>query len=189
MERKFIVSDVWDGQQRMLYSHICPVCNCEFFAPPKQKAIYCSRLCYDARRKKIRTDLICRVCDKTFSRLPSKMAMAKHSSGFCSRQCKDVGQSHLGNCPDIHPAHYGSEASYEGRIKLDKCTSCGESRRFLLLTHHIDGNRKHNKKENLECVCFNCHVIRHLQLVDGVWRYWTKSLTPRDKISELTKGL
>lgn len=182
-----IVSDIWDGQTRKLFSHNCLLCGKEFFAPLKQKAKYCSKPCYHGRPK-ASVEFKCRVCGISFLRTPRKASLAKHSSGFCSRKCKDFGQSLQGNCPDIRPSHYGSEVSYRGRILLDKCSGCGEGRRFLLLTHHIDGNRKHNKKENLECVCFNCHVIRHLYLNDGVWSYCTKVLTPRESIAELTMG-
>lgn len=183
-----IVSDSWDGQTRKLFSHSCLQCGKEFFAPLKQKAKYCSKSCYYARPKAT-IEFNCRVCGCVFLRTLRKIALAKHSSGFCSRKCKDFGQSLEGNCPDIRPAHYGSDGSYRGRIPLKSCIGCGESRRFLLLTHHIDGNRKHNKKENLECVCFNCHVIRHLHLVDDVWIYCTKFLTPREVISEITGAI
>ena len=185
--RKFIVSDAWDGQTRKLFSYDCLQCNKQFFAPLKQKAKYCSRLCYNARPKTT-LEFKCRVCSSLFLRTPRKAALAKHSSGFCSRKCKDFGQSLESNCLDIRPAHYGSTSSYRGKILLDKCVGCGEGRRFLLLTHHIDGDREHNKKDNLECVCFNCHVIRHLYLVDGTWMYCTKVLTPREFITELTMG-
>jgi hypothetical protein len=186
---EFISSDSWDGQTRRLHLYHCILCGGEFYAPPKAQPKYCSHKCYKARPKKLKTDLVCRICGALFSRLPSKMFLAKHSSGFCSRICKDKGQMLAAGCKDIWPPHYGSENEYRGRQLMDKCVGCGEVRKFLLLTHHIDGDRKHNKKENLECVCFNCHVIRHLHIVNGEWSYWTQVLTPREFISGLTKGV
>ena len=32
----------------------------------------------------------------------------------------------------------------------------------ILVVHHLDGNRKNNKKENLCVLCPNCHAIAHL---------------------------
>lgn len=178
-----IVSDIYDGRTRVLFEHQCAKCGLAFYAPKKADAKYCSLPCAQAASRK-RIDAICSQCTKTFSRKISRVG--KHPETFCSRACKDLGQSLKGNCPRIRPGHYGSPNSYRNRIILDKCVGCGETRRFLLLTHHIDGNRRHNQDENLECVCFNCHVIRHLRLVDSVWKYSTKHLTPRDVIAELT---
>jgi hypothetical protein len=89
------------------------------------------------------------------------------------------------------PSHYGDVASdYRKTMEAEKKNGCkcGEKRPYVLLVHHIDGNDQNNVKENLEIVCANCHMIRHLKLVDGVWCYCTLSLTPRDKIEELTRA-
>jgi hypothetical protein len=181
----FIVSDSWDGKKRNLYSHACLICNKEFFAPLKAKAKYCGKTCYNSHPKKT-VKHTCRVCNKEFLRLPLKSALAKHSSGFCSRACKDFGQSIRGGCKDIQPPHYGSDSEYRSKIPVEKCIGCGETRKFLLFVHHIDGNREHNVTENLECVCPTCHVIRHLHLVKGDWSYCTKVLTPREHLEEIT---
>lgn len=51
----------------------------------------------------------------------------------------------------------------------------------------MDGDRSNNKRENLEIVCANCHLIRHLKKSqDGNWVRDYKRLTPREKIAEIT---
>jgi hypothetical protein len=179
-----IISSSWDGQKRKLSSHVCEQCGGEFFAPLKAKAKYCSVSCFRLRPKK-QTELVCAVCSKQFTRRASSVKNATHGIVFCSRVCKDKGQSISFGCKELWPPHYGSSNEYRNKVSLDECIGCGETRKFLLLVHHIDGNRRHNTKSNLECVCANCHVIRHLRFVDGEWLYWTKVLTPREKISEI----
>jgi hypothetical protein len=88
----------------------------------------------------------------------------------------------------IRPSHYGTGSckyrNYSQKEIADGCM-CGEKRPYALLIHHIDGNRKNNKKENLEVVCGTCHLLRHLKEVNGEWQYDFRALTPRDKIEKL----
>ena len=62
---------------------------------------------------------------------------------------------------------------------------CNVSQRYLLLVHHKDGNRKNNRRSNLEIVCANCHKKRHLHFKDGAWGYWSKALTPRRMLRKI----
>jgi len=76
---------------------------------------------------------------------------------------------------------------YQYQTWIDKkenplCEGCGEDERFLLIVHHIDGNRNNNSENNLEIVCSNCHMKRHLKKVNGKWMFNTKYLTPREKL-------
>jgi hypothetical protein len=181
----FIVSDSWDGKRRKLSSHFCLQCGKEFFAPLKAKAKYCNKACFYLKPKRT-IDLVCSFCNKAFVRKPSYLINGKHKVYFCSRPCKDKGQSIAYGNKEIWPSHYGSDSGYRNKISVHTCIGCGETRKFLLFVHHIDGDREHNVAENLECVCPTCHVIRHLHLVKGMWSYCTKVLTPREYIKEIT---
>jgi len=50
--------------------------------------------------------------------------------------------------------------SYYWNIIVAKCEVCNRSFNTIHL-HHIDGNRKNNKKENQIYVCVDCHSIIH----------------------------
>jgi hypothetical protein len=42
-----------------------------------------------------------------------------------------------------------------------KCNECGMEDERVLLVHHKDKNRLNNNIENLEVLCWNCHIIKH----------------------------
>ena len=44
---------------------------------------------------------------------------------------------------------------------------------------------KNNVKNNLEIVCGNCHMKRHLRFTSGGWVYDSHYLTPRKKLKEI----
>ena len=41
------------------------------------------------------------------------------------------------------------------------CNRCGITNKLVLLVHHKDRNRYNNEIENLEILCWNCHIIEH----------------------------
>lgn len=50
----------------------------------------------------------------------------------------------------------------------------------------IDSNKNNNKKENLEVVCGNCHIKRHLKIDKlGKLSYHPLSLTDRNSLKDL----
>ena len=56
-----------------------------------------------------------------------------------------------------------TEAGYRWRAKQlrkDSCEICGE--RSRLHAHHIDGNITHNWQQNIQTLCFDCHMAHHL---------------------------
>ena len=130
----------------------------------------CSRKCSHEIRM-IRTEVECFNCGKKIIRQTSKLKLAKHGYYFCSRKCKEFSQSLEGNCSEIRPPHYkNGRYSYKNKMRQELklgCIDCKEKRKYMLVVHHIDGDRENNVKKNLEVVCCNCHVKRHLKKTDG----------------------
>jgi hypothetical protein len=62
---------------------------------------------------------------------------------------------------------------------------CGDRRKYLLCVHHKDGDTENNIADNLEIVCWNCHIKRHLKLVNKEWVYCSSALTPRHFLESL----
>jgi hypothetical protein len=188
-----IMEELWviesDGKRRRGKLCVCEQCNKEFVVRKNSKIKLCSIECKGLFRQK-RVSVKCSCCEKEFEKHPSKLANSKSGLYFCSRACKDNSQKTDGVC-EIVPPHYGSskgrQASKRYLYGLDKpcCEGCGEQKRYLLSVHHKDGNHKNTAVENFEIVCFNCHVKRHLKLVNGQWVYFTKSLTPRELLKDL----
>lgn len=68
-----------------------------------------------------------------------------------------------------------------------QCADCGESRPYLLMVHHVDGDRKNNDLHNLEIVCPTHHAMRHLRYdkKSRTWVFNTNYLTPREMLCKL----
>lgn len=151
----------------------CEQCESEFEARTvdvrRGFAKFCSIRCSADRRKQMprkqnEPNSICAVCDTPFFRQQSKLSNAKHGIRFCSRACKDRGQSLAGGVKAIMPSHYGRANgmyTYRNYISTDRCNRCGFSDRRAIVVHHKDRNRRNNKPENLEALCCNCHSIEH----------------------------
>lgn len=181
MEQLYIVEY---GERRKAEKHICEYCEEEFsrrtsVSRPKK---YCSANCgHKARRNKI--EVKCHNCGEMTKKTPSNLKNSKHGFYFCGRKCKEEAQSLEGNCPEIRPSHYKDGiTSYRQKMAAEiecGCVSCGVEEEYLLEIHHKDGNRHNNVRSNLEVVCANCHIKRHLKMVDGKMIFNWKSLTPR----------
>jgi hypothetical protein len=181
------------GVKRRARKGNCSLCGESFVVKQSDPNKFCSHACWNKHRRSTRVVVECHGCRKEFERTPSKIKNTKHGFQFCSRVCKDTSQRITGNCPEIRPTHYntghglGRQKKYIRSMCEPVCVSCGESRRYLLCVHHIDGDRKHNPTDgsNWEIVCANCHIKRHLKLVDGKWEYDSNVLTPREVLSTL----
>ena len=169
----------------------CKFCNKEFPTRKSKPRSYCSPDC--AHKSKRRSEgVICSQCGDSFEKKPSSLANSKSGLYFCTRACKDEAQR-IGGIKEIMPPHYGTSEGrdvYRNLIKNTenpKCVGCGESSVYLLCVHHIDGNHDNNDIANIEIVCGNCHIKRHLRFDDSIneWIYSTVSLTPREKLMGL----
>jgi len=181
-----------DGKTRKAIKIKCLFCKkSAILRLYKRKPKFCSLVCAMDKRKESRVKLKCDNCKKSISKSKSKLLNSKHNKHFCNRKCKEKAQSLKGQCKAIRPKHYGNSNGrdvYKNLIKKHKnpkCTQCKESRKYLLVVHHKDGNRENNKLNNLEIVCGNCHIKRHLKFLNNKWIYSTKFLTPRKLLKKL----
>lgn len=177
-----------DGKKRQAVSNECKQCNKEFFYRKRKdrKQYFCSDKC---KYLFSRIEVSCALCGNKFLKRKSRLDKSRHGIFFCSRKCKDFGQRLDGGIEEIRPSHYGNgQYNYQNFINdntYPKCIDCKEDRRYLLCVHHIDSNRTNNTKNNLEVVCYNCHVRRHLDIDGDKITYRTQSLTPRHILKEL----
>jgi len=187
-------STEYDGKNRTLFSLICPCCESEFWVPKNQvkHRKYCSRSCSDAAKRVV--DLaVCGTCSSEFRVKPSRRKQSKSGLLFCSRACKDKGQSFRVGLTEIQPPHY-SDGRYSGspRSLLDgqevpSCITCEDTRRLVLVVHHIDGDHTNNDPSNLEVVCGSCHMLRHLARKGESWYYYPAALTSRDMLESFAR--
>lgn len=170
--------------------YICKNCQYKFLrrADLKKPPQYCSTDCFKqaTRNKAI---LSCYTCAKTFERNVSALKKSKYQIYFCSRKCKEYSQSIASGHNIITPRHYDTDKrryrDMAFRNLPNKCCDCGIEALYLLIVHHIDGDRDNNELSNLEIVCHNHHAIRHLKRHEDVWIFSTYALTPREFIPAL----
>lgn len=110
--------------------------------------------------KGIRTGIhkICENCSQTFYVMPS----ASEKRRFCTRKC------FLENLRKMGSPKKGRKSSInfkrEDLIKeIGKCNQCGYDDKRILVVHHVDGNHRNNKRENLTLLCPNCHTLNHYE--------------------------
>ena len=108
----------------------------------------------------------CFLCGIIFYRGKSREKGSKSKKFYCSKDCKN------------------KDFRTKNKYKIEKvCVGCGEKKLYLLNLHHIDGNKKNDKENNLEMVCCNCHSIRHINIETMERNY--RKLTPRHLIPQL----
>ena len=137
----------------------------------------------------------CAYCGKEGRRKKARLVGSKSGLHFCDRKCKEAAQADFSN-PDfdcIRPSGYVNGLSnYRERAKEYygcKCMECEISSCEVLQVHHIDGDSTNNTLENLEVLCPNHHMLRHMKFENGVWVVNFRVLTPRDKLPEVRKLL
>ena len=159
----------------------------------------CSIKCRNVASKGESVTLTCCACGDTFTRIKSKhernLSFNKTELVFCSRLCKDTAQSLNSDFPELRPDHYGTGLGlhdYRDKALAEhgaKCKHCDITHLALLEVHHADGDRLNNNPSNLEVLCGNHHLSRHMRFLDGAWVVSKNSLTPRDKIVEVLAAL
>lgn len=173
----FIISTVYDGKPRRLYTRTCQVCSLTFYAPKHTTRKFCSKQCSIAARFpfKANFEFVCDGCGKAVSR--KKLSESKTGLRFCTRLCKDNSQrlENLGNI--LRPECDGTSGYRDVAFRNypHKCNRCGYNEYIgILRVHHRDRNRSNSSLENLEILCPNCHEIDHYLQKDGVYTGWKK---------------
>lgn len=133
---------------------ICRKCNSEFSVIPSREstAHFCSRNCYDTRNG-APVKYNCLNCQKEFFHPP---ALPRR---YCSHSCANKGRVEK----TLEPKYPNSFRKFWMRRGIIKnCEKCGyDECKDILGIHHIDENRKNNKRENLMVLCPNCHSLIH----------------------------
>ncbi len=195
-EQQYII--LKNGRKRKATMVTCLYCGKEFLKANNQIKLkqnhYCGNKCLlnaiqKKRKENVKTqpDVFCAYCGKKIER--KHFSKTKSGLHFCNRICKGKACKIDGNCPEIRPAHYGnSETMYRDKMQTELtvgCIDCGEKRNYMLHVHHIDGDRSNNDKSNLEVVCGNCHIKRHMVFTNNEWHYCARYLTSRKMLKNL----
>jgi hypothetical protein len=143
-----------DQSNKILIKVDCAICGNEFehISSRCNKAKYCSRKCYHKSQKlKGKKEYTCFHCEKKF------IGHAAHKRKYCSIEC--TGKSVRENW---HPIFSTVRKKMLKEGLIEACERCGYNEvKQILGIHHIDQNRKNNKKENLMVVCPMCHSLIH----------------------------
>lgn len=168
------------GVNRTYAEFECDHCKTPHSRPAKNirpTQNFCSPECFYAHLNRGPVEVVCAYCTESFLKKRSHMNGSKSGLYFCSRVCKDRGQSLNGGVSAIQPAHYGT-----GKEKIDyrsiafghhgtRCNRCGWGKHVPVLdVHHIDLNRANNDPSNLEVLCPTCHQSDHYVTRTGRFR-------------------
>lgn len=141
--------------------NVCKLCSKIFISKktPSQTQTFCSRQC-SAKQKKNGIHIKCKECSEIFYITPHRCKETKTRGKFCSNKCRLINWNRSSMIKQ-KPGMYRVNA---WRTYEEKCHDCGNKDKRVLIIHHIDGNRKNGKIENLIPVCHNCHCLRHLEM-------------------------
>jgi hypothetical protein len=178
------------GRKRYGVIKNCEYCDRQFLAKigPNDNNIVCSNIC-SVRRKINQVKINCSWCKKEVVKQASKL-ISKKGFHFCDRICKEEAQK-ISGLKDFYADAYkdGSRAYAERGFNEYgyKCADCNITTKAFLQVHHKDSNRNNGNVENLEVVCTNHHMLRHMRYRERTqeWIVDYRHLTPRDKLDEL----
>lgn len=116
----------------------------------------------------------CVVCDKDMNKYRRDIERNKNS--YCSRECYN-------NRRKENLKRLKRQTKFYDELLESSTCECGITEKYLLQIHHKDGNHNNNIPENLEIVCANCHIRRHLKINSkGDLVHHPRSLTKNMKL-------
>ena len=126
---------------------------------------YCSKKCqYKAQRNGRWVG--CDYCGKRIYRTPKDFGRSKSGKFFCSVACHCSWENENRRCGENAPNWVAGHQVYRRLIIRygveKKCRRCGTLDERVLVVHHRDKDRRNNKRQNLEWLCWNCHYLEHL---------------------------
>lgn len=150
---------------------LCRYCKTPIDYKFKNKKDFCNRSCAASfnnlgisRNLKIKDDIdsvhivkeikICIECNTPI--------LSKNGKKFCGNKCFTLNKFKKYDQLFLEGKIY-HEATLRRHIRkiYDKCCECGilewNNKPIILEIHHIDGDSKNNKLENLQLLCPNCH--------------------------------
>lgn len=168
------------GDTRPFTEYVCDHCETPHSRPTKDMKVehnYCSTRCfYETRQGRITVE--CAYCHDPCVKKRSQLAGSKSGLYFCSRVCKDQGQSLKGGITAIQPSHFGTAlpvVDYRAiafACHSNECNRCGwGEHRDVLEVHHRDRNRQNNEAANLEILCPTHHQVEHYLTRTGRYRF------------------
>jgi hypothetical protein len=150
--------------------------------------LFCSMECQVASRT---TSVSCSCCNcsKDIVKRLSQIKRSKSGNVFCNRTCATSYHNRTLRSGEDHPNWVDGASSYRARAlrECGACVGCGERRVYMLMVHHIDGDRNNNSPENTETVCANCHLLRHLSWDGETFVVNFRVLTNRELLESLTR--
>lgn len=146
----------------------CKICKKEFYAKPSHIergwSKYCGKKCQYIGQMTGKT-IICKTCGKKVYKSDCEVRHSQSKNFFCNKSCSAIWKNRFTFFGENHPSWKNGEGSYRKIILRSKkpivCGMCGIKNIRVLLTHHIDGDRKNNKIKNLRWLCRNCHYLIH----------------------------
>lgn len=152
----------------------CKGCGQEFEHKHWDNKQYCSKECY-YNKDKVKAN--CESCGKEV--LKSASISKRNTGNYCSRECYDSRRK-----KDLKRLKRSTKY-YDDLLSNSSC-ACGVSEKYLLQIHHMDGNHNNNDESNIEVVCANCHIKRHLKRNEnGEIVHHPSSLTTDDILEEI----
>ncbi len=111
----------------------------------------------------------CETCGKSISKYVRR-DRKRNNHNYCNRDCYNARRKEGLKRIKRHTTYFTD-------LVVKGC-ECGVTEYYLLQIHHKDGDTNNNHPDNLEVVCANCHIKRHLKInKDGKLVYHRKTLT------------